>query len=123
MRAAAAAQRPVTITDAEIRAIAALARLRLEDDELRTLTAELNTILAHADALTEVGADDGPTSSPAAQVQGGVPAAPLRPDSGAADALVRPLEQLAPDWCAGFFVVPRMEGLGGGEADEPNELP
>lgn len=42
------------ITEDEVRRVATLARLRLSDDETRSLTADLDRILAYVDKLSEL---------------------------------------------------------------------
>ena len=50
----------MSVDRAEVARIAALARLRLDDDEVERLTEEMNRILQHATRLREVSDDDGP---------------------------------------------------------------
>jgi len=86
--------------------IAALARLRLDRDEVERLTAQLNDILRHVDALgaVEVAGVEGESG-----VGGG--AAPLREDVPGSDSLAVPPAELAPAWMDGFFTVPRLAAL------------
>lgn len=42
------------LSDADVRHVAALARLRLSDDEIRQCRSDLAAILAHADTLAEL---------------------------------------------------------------------
>lgn len=89
----------VTIDD--VRHIAALARLGLSEERARNLVAELNTILAHMDVLSNVdttGVDDAT----------GVGAAPLRHDSGPPVPMARGIDAFAPKFEDGFFLVPRL---------------
>jgi aspartyl-tRNA(Asn)/glutamyl-tRNA(Gln) amidotransferase subunit C len=89
----------------EARRIAALARLRFSDEELTRITAELNHILDHVEALRSVEdrapgelveADRPSTRGPAAE----------QPDT-----LRREVASFAPDWRDGFFVVPPLPGV------------
>ena len=84
---------------------AALARLRLHPDELERLEAQLNGILGHIEQLLAIDVDTsstGPFSLP--------PAPAGRVDEPAADALLHPLAELAPEWRDGYFTVPRVIG-------------
>ena len=91
----------VTIDD--VRHIAALARLGLDDERAQALVGELNTILQHMEVLSKVDTDG---IEPVVGV--GVPGLPLRPDSGPAIPLDRPRESIAPAMRDGFFLVPRL---------------
>ena len=87
----------------EVRHIARLARLDIDDARAAGLVAELNTILAHMDVLSAV--DTGG----AAEVAGiGAFGAPLRPDVGPPVPLARPIASFAPREQDGFFLVPRL---------------
>jgi len=55
----------VKITEPEVRYVADLANLRLSDEEVRTLRADLDEILGHMDKLNEL---DTGTVEPMAQV-------------------------------------------------------
>lgn len=91
----------VTIDD--VRHIAALARLGLDDDRATLLVRELNTILGHMDALSKVGTGGVPEA-----VGTGAAALPLRADSGPPIPLARSLDAFAPSMRDGFFIVPRL---------------
>ncbi len=86
------------------RRIATLARLHFEEDELTRVTAELNHILDHMEALRSLekrGAhpmDDlrAPTRGPGAETP---------------DELRKPIGSFAPDWRESFFVVPPLPGV------------
>ena len=86
----------------DVRHIASLARLGLTDERARALTTELNTILAHMDALARVdtsslsAADDEPAGMP------------LRADAPPPDGLARQPEGFGPSVRDGFFLVPRL---------------
>ena len=68
----------MAVTEADVRKIAELARLSLEDTAVLTLTAELNGILAHMDVLQQVD-----TSSVVPTAGIGADGAPLRGDRAA----------------------------------------
>ena len=106
----------MSVTDADVRHIAALARLGVPDERLPSLVRELNGILAHMAVLQKV---DTQGVSQAAGV--GDTGAPLREDTGPAYPLARPLDSFAPRTGSapavrdGFLLVPRLathEGLG-----------
>jgi aspartyl-tRNA(Asn)/glutamyl-tRNA(Gln) amidotransferase subunit C len=91
----------VAVSLDDVRHIAALARLGLADDRAQALTAELNTILGHMDALSRVdttGVGDDERSA----------GMPLRPDALPPDALARGPEGFAPSVRDGFILVPRL---------------
>lgn len=107
-------RRPMTVSPAEVRRLAALARLDLSDAEVSTLAAELGSILEHMDALQRHA--HRPQAATDGDVERG---APLRDDRVDFDPLRRPLDQLAPAWEDGFFVLPRLPALDprGGQDD------
>jgi aspartyl-tRNA(Asn)/glutamyl-tRNA(Gln) amidotransferase subunit C len=93
----------VAVTIDDVRHIAALARLGLDDHRATLLVRELNTILGHMDALSKVNTDG-------VQEAIGVGAAglPTRPDAGPPIPLARSLDAFAPAMRDGFFLVPRL---------------
>jgi aspartyl-tRNA(Asn)/glutamyl-tRNA(Gln) amidotransferase subunit C len=92
---------PVSLAD--VRHIAALARLGIADDRAASLVAELNGILAHMGVLAKIDTND---VEPVAGI--GASGAPLRDDVGPSVALVHPIEMFAPKFEQGFFLVPRL---------------
>ncbi|GLC26590.1 Asp-tRNA(Asn)/Glu-tRNA(Gln) amidotransferase subunit GatC [Roseisolibacter agri] len=93
----------MSVSEHDVRHIAALARLGLEPERVPALVAELNGILAHMDVLSKVN------TSVVQAVEGvGAGGMPLRADGGAPDALARPREAFAPETRDGFFLVPRL---------------
>src|SRR5688572_18135428 len=96
----------MSVSEHDVRHVAALARLRLEPDRVPALVRELNGILAHMDVLSKVGTRNVP---PAAGVSAG--GTPLRDDGGAPIPLARPLAEFAPAVRDGFFLVPRLASL------------
>jgi len=91
----------VTIDD--VRHIARLARLGIEDERAHALVRELNTILEHMDVLSRVETEG------MHEVAGiGAAGLPLRPDTGPQIPLARPREDFAPKMKDGFFLVPRL---------------
>ena len=96
----------MSVTPADVMAVAALARLRLEPDEVDRLTTELNEILAHVAELEAVdvsGVDAGMVAAEGA--------APLRADAVTSEAAAVDPAAIAPQWQEGFFVVPRLSAL------------
>lgn len=118
----------------EVRAIAGLARLRLEEDEVSTFTRQLNDILGHAreiaaaeEAATghvatgSAGAEDsgagaGADGGAGADAGAPTPAAPgagmrLRPADAPPDPLLAGPEAFAPEFVDGLFAVPRLAAM------------
>jgi aspartyl-tRNA(Asn)/glutamyl-tRNA(Gln) amidotransferase subunit C len=93
----------VAVTLDDVRHIAALARLGLDDKRAAALVGELNTILQHMDVLSKVDTD---RIEPVAGV--GASGLPLRADSGPAIPLEHHRESVAPAMRDGFFLVPRL---------------
>jgi aspartyl-tRNA(Asn)/glutamyl-tRNA(Gln) amidotransferase subunit C len=91
----------VAVTLDDVRHIAALARLGLDDERAHTLVGELNTILAHMDVLAQVD-----TSGVDQSVER--EATRLRPDEGPQIPLEHSRESFAPSMRDGFFLVPRL---------------
>ena len=92
----------MAVTLDDVRHIAALARLGLDDQRAAALVAELNTILEHMDVLSQV---DTSRIDAAANVVEGLP---FRPDVGPAIPLEHAREDFAPSMRDGFFLVPRL---------------
>lgn len=92
----------MAVTLDDVRHIAALARLGLDDQRAEALVAELNTILKHMDVLSQV--DTSRVDAAAGNIEG----MPLRPDVGPPIALERAREDFAPTMRDGFFLVPRL---------------
>ena len=92
----------VAVTELDVRHVAALARLGLDDARVPALVAELNGILVHMDVLNRVKTD-GPAV-------GGVGAGgmPLRADEGPQYPLAHSRPSFAPAMRANLFLVPRL---------------
>lgn len=98
------------IDESTVRRVAELARLELEEDEVERLVQEMGSILGHFERLEEVDLEEeGPDRE-------GPPV--TRADAPGSDALALDPEELAPDWRGGYFVVPRLPGLGGSGGQE-----
>jgi aspartyl-tRNA(Asn)/glutamyl-tRNA(Gln) amidotransferase subunit C len=93
----------VSVTEAEVRHVADLARLALDAETIPTIAAELNGILAHMEVLSKVNTGD------AVAVAGvGAAGTPLRVDGGNQIPLARPREAFSPAMRDGFLLVPRL---------------
>ena len=104
----------MSVTEAEVRHVASLARLGLEADVIPTIAAELNGILAHMEVLSRVD-----TSNLAPVTGIGAAGTPLRVDGGNQIPLARPREAFAPAMRDGFFLVPRLATHEDQEAESP----
>ncbi|MCU0232194.1 MAG: Asp-tRNA(Asn)/Glu-tRNA(Gln) amidotransferase subunit GatC [Acidobacteria bacterium] len=91
------------IADAEVRRIAALARLALTEDEVRRMARELSAILGYVAALDALALpDDEPAAPPGAP--------PARPDETAPPLDAADVLDGAPRAANGHFLVPRVIG-------------
>jgi aspartyl-tRNA(Asn)/glutamyl-tRNA(Gln) amidotransferase subunit C len=93
----------MAVTHEDVRHVAALARLGLDDARAASLVAELNTILGHMEVLSKV---DTSRLAPVIGVGAGVMA--LQEDRGPAVGLTRDLKDIAPSVRDGFLLVPRL---------------
>ena len=91
------------VTPDVVRRIAALARLRVPDDELPVWTRQLDRIVSYIDQLREIP-ETGRSAPDAAR------ATPLRPDSPRDGRGDRALAENAAECVHGFGVVPRVVG-------------
>ncbi len=104
----------MSITDTDVRHVATLARLGLDDARIPSLVAELNGILGHMDVLQAVAL------SPETSDEASPRPMPLRADVPGAVALDRAREAFAPAMRDGFFLVPRVATHGAvGAAGSP----
>jgi aspartyl-tRNA(Asn)/glutamyl-tRNA(Gln) amidotransferase subunit C len=93
----------VAVTIDDVRHIATLARLGLDDERATLLMRELNTILGHMDALSRVDTTGVPEA-----VGADAHGMPLREDGGMPIPLARALDAFAPSLRDGFLLVPRL---------------
>jgi aspartyl-tRNA(Asn)/glutamyl-tRNA(Gln) amidotransferase subunit C len=93
----------VAVTNDDVRHIAGLARLGVDEARLPALAQELNGILGHMEVLSQVD-----TAGVVEVVGVGVAGAPLRQDSGPQVPLARDLSAFAPELRDGLFIVPRL---------------
>lgn len=103
----------------QVRYVARLARLELSEDEVVRLAEEMDEVLSRFAELEAAERDAGPSSRGGDESPGNGPS--LRPDRPDADALARGPEEVAPEWRDGFFLVPRLEALGGDGGDGRGE--
>jgi aspartyl-tRNA(Asn)/glutamyl-tRNA(Gln) amidotransferase subunit C len=103
----------MAVTEQDVRHIAALARLGLDEARVPSLVGELNTILEHMGVLEKVDTKGVDLASGVGS--GGTP---LREDLGPPIPLAVRQEAFSPAVRDGFFLVPRLsthEGLGDGD--------
>ena len=93
----------MSVTEDEVRHVATLARLGLDESRIPTIAAELNGILAHMEVLSNV---DTSIVGPVTGV--GAAGTPLRVDGGTQIPLARPREAFAPAMRDGLLLVPRL---------------
>ena len=95
----------MSVSSDDVRHVAALARVGLDESQLPSLVRELNGILEHMDVLQRVNISVVPLTPPN-------DAAPLRDDADAPMMLSRAREDFAPAARDGFFLVPRLSTHG-----------
>jgi aspartyl-tRNA(Asn)/glutamyl-tRNA(Gln) amidotransferase subunit C len=93
----------VSISLEEVRHIAALARLALDDAQARAAAADLSSILDHMQILSRADTENVPETASNAQ-----PGMILRRDAGPPIPLERAPVSFAPAMRDGFFLVPRL---------------
>lgn len=104
----------MSVTPEDVRHVARLARVGLNDARIPALVSELNGILGHMDVLQRVDITNVPEAASGT-------ASPLRDDALPADTLQRSREAFAPASREGFFLVPRLSthgALGASAGDE-----
>jgi len=92
---------PISIDD--VRHIASLARIGLSDERAAAVVGELNTILRHMDALSNVD-----TAGVEEAIGVGARGTPVRGDSGPPIPLAVGLDAFVPSLHDGFLLVPRL---------------
>jgi len=106
----------MAVTEQDVRHVAALARLGLPPERVRSLVAELNGILEHMEVLSKV--DTTGAVAVAGIAAGGMP---LREESGPQLPLARSRESFAPAVRDGFLIVPRLATHDGAAASADDE--
>ena len=96
------------VTEADVRHVAALARLGLDAARIPALARELDAILDHMTVLSRVKTED---VQPVTGVGAG--GTPLRADDGEQYPLAGDRAAFAPAMRDGFFLVPRLASHGG----------
>jgi len=96
----------VSVSRDEVRRVAGLARIRLDDEEAAALARDLTGILEHVEELRSAPVEEGDAAADPLALE---PKA--RAGDGEPDALERPPSELAPSWRDGFFVLPRLPAL------------
>jgi len=96
----------VSVSRDDIDRVARLAALSIDEGQLPTLTRQIRSILAYVAQLerVETTADD-PEYRP------GNHEAPLRSDDVTSVPMHRRLEEMAPEFRDGFFLVPKLEAF------------
>ena len=107
----------MSVDPGDVERMVELAGLRLGPEDLERLGREVGGILEHMDVLARVDAvaasDPAGPEPPEGPTQGAVGAeARMEPDR-----LEHPPEAQAPAWREGFFLVPRLPSMDGGEGD------
>ena len=105
----------MSISEGDVRHVAALARLGIDEARMPSLVAELNGILSHMEVLQGVNLQ--PLSAHATEV----PSMPLRPDAPGAVEVTGGLSTFAPALRDGFFLVPRLSTHGSAGASSAND--
>ena len=94
----------MAVSETDVRQVAALARLGLEESRIASLVRELNGILEHIELLEAVETGNGTPEG-----EGRTTPTAMRADTGGASVpLVVPREAFAPEMRDGFFLVPRL---------------
>ena len=105
----------MSIQRSDLEKVAALARLRLGSDEVARLTRNCQAILDYFEAIRGAGVSG---VHPAGTLDH---ATPLREDRVDVEPLLRPLEAMAPEWREGYFTLPRLPAMDGGESDDDEQ--
>lgn len=107
----------MSVTREEVRKIAQLAELHVDETALPALADQMSRILDYvAQIATVSGSESAPPFIP------GPSAAPFRPDEVRPSPLAFGPPELAPAFRDGFFLVPRLEAFeNGDEAAEDDE--
>ena len=111
----------MAVSHDDVRHIASLARLAVDESKLDDLVRELNGILTHMDVLREVETGEG---EPDTSYTGLPPTStPLRSDSSGPIPMMLPIESFAPATRDGFIIVPRLASHVEAANESEGELP
>lgn len=94
----------MAVTRDDVRHVAELARLAIDESRIEPLAVELNSILGHMDQLAQVDTTAVEASIPTPSVS-----TPLRGDGSGPLQMFSPKETFAPEMRDGLFIVPRLE--------------
>ena len=96
----------MSVSREDIHRIAQLAALSIDERQLPTLTTQIRSIIAYVAQLerVETTADD-------TEYRPGNHEAPLRADDVTSTPMTRKLEEMAPEFRDGFFLVPKLEAF------------
>ena len=101
----------MAVTADDVRNVAGLARLGVDESRIPALVRELNGILGHMEVLSQVDTEG------AGETAGvGVAGTPLREDTGTPIPLARDLSAFAPEMRDRLFMVPRLSTHADGAA-------
>ena len=93
----------MSVSADDVRRVARLAELAVDEAELPALTAQMDRIVGFVAQLQEAAPEAG-----GEPFRAGPASAPLRPDRVSPAPLSRPPADLAPEFVDGFFVVPKL---------------
>jgi aspartyl-tRNA(Asn)/glutamyl-tRNA(Gln) amidotransferase subunit C len=93
----------MAVSQNDVRHVAELARLAVDEKRIEPLVAELNGILQHMDVLSQVD-----TSTVDSQMSVPVDSTPLRSDSSGPLVMLTSRESFAPSMKDGLLIVPRL---------------
>lgn len=100
---------PEKLTDAQVRHVAKLSRLRLSDDEVSQLATRLSAVLDYVSKLNELNVDGVEPMAHAMELSN-----VLRDDEPRPGLPTEAVLANAPEKSPPFFVVPKVIGEGGG---------
>ena len=98
----------MSISEADVRHVAALARLEIADGRVDALVRELNGILVHMDVLQQVELQGADARHEDEEMSSRTAVTPMREDDPTSDPLARSRAEFAPAERDGFFLVPRL---------------
>jgi len=98
----------MSIDRTQVAALAALARLRFDGEELERITQEMNRVLGHVEHLKGLEVEDVPHEDDPLEGEGD---ATRGSGAESPDALKLGLGAIAPESQEGFFVVPPLPGV------------
>lgn len=101
------------VTPDQVSAVAALARLDLDGEQVAAMARQLTRILDHMAELEAADLEDAEPPPPVPD------RAPMRSDDPAPDPLAFPPARMAPAWDHDFFTLPRLPAMGDATGAEP----